>query len=67
MWISTDNDKWNEEMYHQKCVCGHELYIHAFTMPGYDENFAELSVSQCTRCDYDKENEKFLCEEFVRA
>jgi hypothetical protein len=33
-------------------------------MGNYDENFAELKVSQCIMCSYDRENEKFLCEEF---
>ena len=66
MQIGTDNDEWNKAMYHQKCVCGHELYIHAFTMGKYDENSAELRVSQCTFCDYDEENEKFLCDGFVK-
>ena len=67
MWISTDNDKWNEAMYHQNCVCGHALYMHAFTMGKYDDHSAELRVSQCTSCDYDDETEKFLCDGFVRA
>ena len=67
IWISTDVDKWREEMYHQKCVCGHELYIHAFTMGKHDENSVELRVSQCTFCDYDYEKEKFPCEGFIRA
>ena len=63
--ISADTDGWNEEMYHQKCVCGHELYKHAFVMGKYDEDFVELRTSQCTFCDYDDENEKFLCEGFI--
>lgn len=65
MWISTDKEEWEKEMYHQKCVCGHELYLHAFTMGKYDENSAELRVSQCTFCGH--ENKKFLCEGFTKA
>ena len=64
MWI--DQDKWDDVMYHQKCVCGHELYLHAFTLGEYDEYSVSIKVSQCTFCDYDKENEKFFCEEFIR-
>ena len=69
--IPSDNEGWKKAMYHEKCVCGHELYLHAFTMSFAvrkpDENYTELRTSQCTRCDYDKENEKFLCDGFVKA
>ena len=55
MWI--DQDRWDNAMYHQKCVCGHELYLHAFTLGKYDEHSIEIKVSQCTFCD---------CKEFTR-
>ena len=60
--IPTDTDGWNEAMYERKCTCGHELYKHAFTMGKYDANSVELLTSQCTICEYDTENKKFLCE-----
>ena len=65
IWINPD--KWADEMYHKKCVCGHELYKHAFTMGKYNDDLVELHVSQCVFCNYDKENDKFLCERFVRT
>ena len=57
-------ESWNDEMYNQKCVCGHELYKHAFTMGTYDEDSISLYVSQCVFCGFDQENEKHLCETF---
>ena len=59
-----EQESWHDEMYNQKCVCGHELYKHAFTMGAYTKDSVDLYVSQCCFCDYDKETEKFPCETF---
>jgi len=50
--ISVSVDNWNDEVYKQKCICGHELYLHAFIMLDYDEEIVNLRTSQCTRCDW---------------
>ena len=63
-WIN--HDSWEKEVYHQKCKCGHELYIHAFTMGRFDDTGVELRTSQCTTCKYNETTEKFECEGFVR-
>lgn len=62
-WINPK--KWRDEM-DKKCVCGHKLSSHAFTMGEYDEHTVKLYISQCVFCGYDKENEKYLCETFRR-
>ena len=68
--VNTGYGEWDKAMYHQKCTCGHEIYLHAF-VPSYmgneDKTTMGLWVSQCTFCGYDKENEKFLCEGFIKA
>ena len=61
-------DKWDEEMYHQKCTCGHELYLHAFVDSGMgNKETMALRTSQCTSCGYDYETKRFLCEGFVES
>jgi len=65
--IYIKENEWDKEMYETKCVCGHELYLHAFVQINpfvpLGESIA-LRTSQCTVCEYDEENKKFLCEGF---
>ena len=68
--VCIDRDEWDKEVYQTKCVCGHELYLHAFVVVpdmSMSKEYIKLRTSQCTFCEYDKENEKFLCKEFRKA
>lgn len=65
--IPTDENGWKKSMYEDKCTCGHELYLHASTLGKYNDTSAELYVSQCTRCEYDYDSKKFICNGFVRS
>jgi len=65
--IYIKENEWDKEMYETKCVCGHELYKHAFVFSRTANNnkeYVALRTSQCTVCEYDEENKKFLCEGF---
>lgn len=59
VYYNVEEDDWNKMM-HEKCNCGHDLYMHGFTdhnsSMGYPNRV--LWVSQCvSNCD---------CEEFHR-
>lgn len=75
VYIYEDTD-WDKLM-HRVCVCGHELYMHAFTQHpnlSFDESGnwhtdsgSVLWVSQCVSCPYDHEKQKCVCDEFRYA
>ena len=63
--ISINTDEWDKAMYEDKCVCGHELYLHGFLREAYpqlSDGKIRLRVSQCTKCGH--EDGEFLCGEY---
>lgn len=65
-----DDTDW-EKLMHKMCICGHELYMHAFTdhvayriTSDQPSGSRVLWTSQCIRCPYDEKGQRFTCEGF---